>query len=68
MSQRSYVLIAGVVFLVIALGHLLRVVYGVAFIVDDIPIPMWASLVALVVMGFLAYEGFQLARKPGPKS
>jgi uncharacterized protein YacL len=68
MSQRSYALIAGVVFLLIALGHLLRVVYGVSFVVYDIPIPMWASLVAVVVMGFLAYEGFHFALKSPPKA
>jgi len=68
MSPRLYILIAGVIFLLIALGHLLRVIFGVSFVVYDIAIPMWASLAAVVVMGFLAYEGFQLARKPGRKS
>ncbi len=68
MSQRSFAMIAGVVFLLIALGHLLRVVFGVSFVVYDIPIPMWASIVAAVVMGFLSYEGFNLARKVPPRA
>jgi hypothetical protein len=68
MSERSYELIAGVIFLVIAIGHLLRVVFGVPFVVYDISIPMWASFVAAVVTGMLAYEGFHLARKSPPKS
>ncbi len=67
MRQNSYALIAGVVFLVIALGHLLRVVFGISVVVYDVPIPMWASVVAVVVMGFLSYEGFRLARKPRPR-
>ncbi len=67
MSQRTYVVIAGIVFLLIALGHLFRVIFGVPFVVHDIPVPMWASVAACVVMVFLAYEGFHLARKPGQK-
>ncbi len=63
MSQHVFSLIAGVVFGLIALGHLLRVVFGVAFVVRDIPVPMWASQIAVVIMGYLAYQGFRLARK-----
>ena len=47
MSQKAFALTAGVVFLLIALGHLLRVVFGVSFVVQDIPIPVWASGVAV---------------------
>ncbi|HET8546939.1 MAG TPA: hypothetical protein VFL57_03005 [Bryobacteraceae bacterium] len=68
MSQRSYTLIAGVVFLLIAIGHLLRIIFGVSFVVYDVPIPMWASLVAAVLMGFLSYEGFHLASKSWPRA
>jgi hypothetical protein len=68
MSEKSYELIAGVIFLLIAVGHLFRVVFGVSFVVYDISIPMWASFVAVVVMGMLAYEGIHLARKSPPKS
>jgi hypothetical protein len=63
MKQHAFELTAGVVFLLIALGHVLRFVFGVSFVVNDIPIPMWASGIAVVVMGYLAYEGFRLARK-----
>ncbi len=62
MSQYAYLLIAGIVFLLIALGHLLRIVFGVAFVVHEIPVPMWASGIAVILMGFLAYESFQFAR------
>jgi len=67
MSQRMFSTTAGVFFLLIALGHLLRVVFGVSFVVQDIPIPMWASGVAAVVTAFLAYEGFHFGGKSTPK-
>jgi threonine/homoserine/homoserine lactone efflux protein len=67
MNQRAFLLIAGVVFGLIALGHLLRVVFGVSFVVQNIAVPMWASVVAVVIMAYLAYEGFHFARKIPPK-
>lgn len=63
MKQYTFSLIAGVIFLLIALGHLFRVVFGVSVVVREISVPMWVSGVAFVIMGFLAYEAFRLARK-----
>ena len=63
MSQRIFLLIAGVVFGLIALGHVLRIVWGWSIVIQDLPVPMWASWIAVIVMGYLAYEGFRLARK-----
>ena len=63
MSQKTFSLTAGVVFLLIALGHLLRVVFRVTFVVAGVAVPMWASALAVIVMGYLAFEGFRLGRK-----
>ena len=63
MSQRTFSLIASVVFGLIALGHVLRIVFGWSLTIQDFSVPMWASGLAVVVMAYLAYEGFRLARK-----
>jgi hypothetical protein len=63
MNQKAFSLTAGVVFLLIALGHVLRIVLGWSFMVQDFSVPMWASWIAVVIMGYLAYEGLRLARK-----
>jgi uncharacterized protein YacL len=63
MSQHAFSLAAGIVFLLIAFAHLLRIVFGTPVVVQNIPIPAWASWIAVVIMGFLAYEGFHFARK-----
>lgn len=68
MNQHAFSLTAGVIFLLIALGHVLRVVFGVSFVVQGISVPMWASLIAVVITGYLAYEGFHFARKSSPKA
>ena len=63
MSQRIFLLIAGMVFGLIALGHVLRIVLGWSFMVQDFSVPMWASGLAVAILGYFAYEGFRLARK-----
>ena len=63
MSQRTFSLIAGAVFGLIALGHVLRIASGWSFMVQNFSVPMWASELAVVILGYLGYEGFRLARK-----
>src|SRR6266404_6597970 len=65
MNQKAISLAAGVVFGLIALGHVLRIVLGWSFTIQDFSVPMWASGLAVVVMGYLSYEGFRLARPSG---
>jgi hypothetical protein len=62
MSRRSYALVTGVIFLVIAILHLLRVIFGWAAIIGGWIMPIWVSWVALVVAGYLAYEGFRMRK------
>ena len=65
MSQKTFSLVAGVIFLVIALMHVLRLVLKWEAAVNGRTMPMlWASWAAIVVAGYLAYEGFRLSRRP----
>jgi len=65
MSEHTFSLTVGIVFLLIALGHLVRLVFGVPLVIQSVSIPLWASAIAMVVTGFLSYEGFHFARKSG---
>lgn len=66
MSQKNFLLVAGVFFLLVALGHVLRVAFSASVVIQNTSVPMWVSWIAIVVTGFLAYEGLQLAMKsPG---
>jgi hypothetical protein len=67
MSQHVFSLASGTFFLLIAIAHLLRIVFGIPVVVQDIPIPAWASGIAVVITGFLAYEGFHFAGKRKPE-
>jgi hypothetical protein len=62
MNRRTYCVITGIIFVVIALLHLLRIVYGWKVVIGDSTIPDWISWVALVVSVYLGYEGIRLAR------
>jgi hypothetical protein len=52
--QKPASLIAILFIALIAVGHLLRIVFNIDFVVYDISIPMWASGAAAVFCGFLA--------------
>jgi hypothetical protein len=64
MSQKTFTLTAGIVFLLIALGHLLRFVFDATLVVAGVVVPMSVSLLAVVVMAYLALQSFRLSRKP----
>ena len=63
MKQKTFSMVAGVLFVLVAVGHALRISRGTLVIVDNVSIPMWVSWIGLVVAGYLAYEGIRLARK-----
>jgi hypothetical protein len=64
MTQKTFLLIASVIFSLIALGHLSRLVFKWSVLLGAWQVPLWVNGVALVIFAYLAYEGFRLARKP----
>jgi len=63
MTQKTFSLTAGVIFSLIAAGHLLRVIFGWKVTVDGGMIPIWVSWLALFIAAYLAYEGFRLSKR-----
>jgi len=63
MSPKTFSLTVGVVFVLVALGHILRVIFASEWTMQGRAVPMWASWVAIVIAGYLAYEGFRLFKK-----
>jgi threonine/homoserine/homoserine lactone efflux protein len=62
MTSRSFALVAGIFFLVMAVGHALRLAFGVSAVVAGWRVPAWVSVVAIVVLAYLAYSGLRLGR------
>jgi hypothetical protein len=61
-SERMLLKIVGTVFLVVAVGHLLRVTLGLDLILGDFEIPDWVSWLGIILTGYLAYASFHFAR------
>ena len=55
-------LLAALVFLLVSLAHLFRLVLQVEVLVAGAVVPMWVSLVGLIVTGALAAALWQEAR------
>ncbi len=63
MDAKAFSLVAGVIFALVALFHLVRIFMELTVIIGDCPIPMWVSWIALVVAGGLALLGLRLSER-----
>jgi hypothetical protein len=63
MSQKTFSLVAGVFFLLVAVSHVVRITSGASVVIQNTSIPMWASWIAFVVTGYLACQGITLRLK-----
>lgn len=61
--ERAYLLLAGIVFGVLAVVHLARVFFGTDFIIAGWEVPIWMSWVETVVAFYLTYMSFRLASR-----
>ncbi len=63
MNRGTFCIVAGVIFAIVALLHLLRVYMGWPVVIGDWSAPMWVSWIALVVAGVLAIWGLAFAAR-----
>ncbi len=61
MGHKEYCVVSGALFTLVALAHLLRIVYGMSIQVDDFVVPMLVSWIGLVVPGALAVWAFRIS-------
>ncbi len=64
MTKNSALLVAGIVFLMVALGHLLRITLGIGITVSGQVLPMWPSYVGLAIALILSIGMFVAYKKP----
>ena len=60
MSKNTFSSLAGAIFLIVAIAHVLRLAFKWEVIVAGWQVPMWLSAVAAVIAAYLAYEGFRI--------
>lgn len=64
MNQKTFNTLAGIVFLAVAVLHLLRLFFGWDAVIGGWAVPKWPSVAALLLFGGLSLAAFALARKP----
>ena len=62
MDQKKFFLVVGVIFLLVGILHALRLLYGWQAVIGNATIPMWISVPATFVAGYLSYKSFKLAK------
>ena len=62
MSRKTFSILAGVIFSLVAAVHVLRFVFRWEVTLAGWQVPPWISAVAFVIAAFLAYEGFRLSK------
>ena len=63
MERKTYLWVAGTIFTLVALFHLVRIYMGWPVMIGDWSVPMWVSWIGLVVAGGLAFFGLRLAER-----
>lgn len=63
LRERTYLLIAGTVFTIVAAAHLARVFFGVDITIVNWVVPHWISWTAAIVVTYLSYMSFRLAMR-----
>jgi hypothetical protein len=64
MRQKTFSLVVGLIFLLIAVMHVLRLALKWEVILNGWSVPMWVSAVAIVITAYLAFESL----KPGGRT
>lgn len=62
MGHRNYCMVSGVLFTLVALAHLLRIVFDMPITVDGYAVSMMASWFGLLIPASLAIWAFRLMR------
>jgi hypothetical protein len=63
MKQGSFLLVTSSFFALIALLHVLRLIYGWNVTIGEWTVPVWVSAVGFLIAGYLAFQGFLLMRR-----
>ena len=63
MRQKTFSLVVGLIFLLIAVMHVLRLALKWEVVLNGWSVPMWVSVVALPIAAYLAFEGLKFSRR-----
>lgn len=65
MKLKAYLAVSGAIFALVAVLHLLRIVFGWQAVIGGWSVPMWLSWLALAAVLMLCFWAFGLAQRDG---
>jgi hypothetical protein len=63
MNTKAYLIVSTLIFAVVAVMHLLRLVLGWSVVLGMTSIPLWVSMLAVLVSASVAIWGLTLVRR-----
>lgn len=63
MSAKTFLQVVGIIFSLVGGVHLLRLLAGWDIVIGGWMVPMWVSLLGVILPWYLAYNAFTLAKK-----
>jgi len=61
-TKNTYSLLAGTIFLIVAVAHALRLILRWQVVIAGWQVPTWVSVVAFVIAAYLGYEGIRTSQ------
>ena len=63
-NQKTFSRTVGIVFLAIAILHLVRILIGWDAVIAGWLVPLWISWVVVLISGYLVYQGLKFSNTP----
>lgn len=63
LQLKAYLYLTSVIFALVGLVHLIRLIFELGIVLAGYSVPLWVSVVGIVIAWYLAYCSFILARK-----
>jgi len=63
MTHKNFATVAGTVFGLVCIMHVLRLLLGWPMVIGTFVVPTWVSVAGAVVAGYLSLQGFRLQKK-----
>lgn len=62
LKQTDYIRVTGLIFLVVAVLHILRIFTGFEVEIANNELPVWVSIIGAAIAGYLAYSSQKLKK------
>lgn len=63
MTTKAYLIVSTLIFALVAVVHVIRLTLGWPVVLGTLSIPLWVSLLAILVSASVALWGFSLMRR-----